>query len=72
MTTFIEDGIESKTAILNVELNAKENLLFSFLTWYSDRYDLHRDVSEHTREKYARNDIIEFLTNEPTGGKADE
>jgi hypothetical protein len=71
MTTFIEDGIESKTAILNVELNAKENLLFSFLTWYSDRYDLHRDVSEHTREKYARNDIIEFLTNEPTE-KSDE
>jgi hypothetical protein len=72
MTTFIEDGIESKTAILNVELNAKETLLYAFLTWYSDRYDLHRDVSEHTREKYARNDIIEFLTNEPTGGKADE
>lgn len=71
MTTFIEDGIESKTAILNVELNAKETLLYAFLTWYSDRYDLHRDVSEHTREKYARNDIIEFLTNNPTE-KADE
>ena len=71
MTTFIEDGIEIKTAILNVELNAKETLLFSFLTWYSDRYDLHRDVSEHTREKYAKNDIIEFLTNNPTE-KSDE
>jgi len=60
MTTFIEDGAESK-----------ENLLYNFLTWYSDRYDLHRDVSEHTREKYAKNDIIEFLTNNLTE-KADE
>ena len=71
MTTFIEDGIEIKTAIDQERLSTKETLLYAFLTWYSDRYDLHRDVSEHTRRKYAKNDIIEFLTNNPTE-KSDE
>jgi len=72
MTIFFEDGIDQERLSKWEEISTKENLLYNFLTWYSDRYDLHRDVSEHTRQKYARNDIIEFLTNNPTGEKSDE
>jgi hypothetical protein len=71
MTTFIEDGIDQERLSKWEEISTKETLLYAFLTWYSDRYDLHRDVSEHTRKKYAKNDIIEFLTNNPTE-KSDE